>query len=363
VKKTSDDSLGVTTIEIPARLTDWIGSRLITLGFELNDSKKLAEKIKQLSDFYIENPNAATPESEVASLVYYFPLNYLRNQKIFQEAQNLGFLEGLDTFLDFGAGLGPSSWALQSLSPETSSPFKNHHWVEQQKSGKIYAELFEKEFGTSVQRHERFQNFSTHSMNAQKSLGVFSYSLTELAQFPPWAESLEALMIVEPSTQEDGRRLQELRSTLIAKGFSIWGPCIHEKPCPLLTHSKKDWCHDRLLLRRPPWLEKIESHLPWENKSLTMSYLLARKKSPPWKNKTSSHQARVIGDTLFEKGKTRQLICKDDERVFMAWLHKTHSEIPSVARGSLIRWPNEELKSNEIRAQGKIEYIPRPNSK
>jgi len=58
--------------------------------------------------------------------------------------------------------------------------------------------------------------------------------------------------------------------------------------------------------------------------------------------------SRVIGDTLREKGKTRQAICRNSEREFLAWLKKSGpaSEIP---RGSLISSQIYIKVGNELR--------------
>ncbi len=344
--------------ELPAQLTSFIEKRLEQLGTNLSKSQFLAQQIQTLSDFYIDNPKRETPDfsknkaAEIASLVYYFPLNFLRNLKVFKEAQRIKFLAEIENVIEFGAGLGPSSWAIKSISDFTS--LNNFLWIEKNSAVKNYADNF-----TQTYSQDKFllsQNFKEESITTwskKNSLAVFSYSLTELRELPQWSKDLEAIAIIEPSTQEDGRKLQELRSQLMQMGYSIWAPCLHELDCPLLKHSKKDWCHDRLLFSRPEWLEKIENHLPWKNNSLTFSYLLARKKAPPWKKSQQENTARVIGDTLYEKGKTRQMICKNDERLFLSWLSK-NSSAPQIPRGSVIQFSEHEQKSNEIRPSGEI---------
>lgn len=356
-----------TFFELPEFITRLIHERLRELKLKPDDFSFLAEQIQKLSDFYIANPSAPTPYqspqeiekspwAEVASLIYFFPLNYLRNLKVFREAHRLQFFQGLDQVIEFGAGFGPSSWALKTVERDSLSAsfaFKDFHWLETSPLAQTYADLFARQFKISPQVDARFGKNIPSKTDLKNTLAVFSYSFTELSQLPDWAEHCQALAIIEPSTQEDARRLQALRPQLIKMGFSLWAPCLHEQDCPLLKHSPKDWCHDRLLFHRPPWLEKIETHLAWENKSLTFSYLLARKKAPPWKGKTFSHEARVIGDTLFEKGKTRQMICKDEDRLFLAWLNK-QGPAPELPRGSWVKWNKDELKSNEIRPDGPI---------
>lgn len=344
--------------EIPAQLTAFIENRLEQLGTNLSNEKFLAQQIQTLSDFYIDNPKGETPDfsknkaAEIASLVYYFPLNFLRNLKVFKEANRIKFLNDIENVIEFGSGLGPSSWALKSISDLNN--INSFLWIEKNSSAKNYAENFTRLFPqNNFSLSQNYNEKTVSTWSKENSLAVFSYSLTELKELPQWSKDFEAIAIIEPSTQEDGRKLQELRSQLIQMGYSIWAPCLHEMDCPLLKHSKKDWCHDRLLFNRPSWLEKIENHLPWKNNSLTFSYLLARKKTPPWKKSQQENTARVIGDTLYEKGKTRQLICKNDERLFLSWLSK-NSSAPQIPRGSVIQWSEHEQKSNEVRPSGEI---------
>lgn len=342
--------------ELPTKITEFINQHCKNLGYQLEQHEILAQQIQKLSDFYIHNPKEKTPEfsnnkwAEIASLVYYFPLNFLRNLKVFNEAQRVGFFQDITNVVEFGSGFGPSSWAIKCLSEQI--PVQRLLWIERNTDVSTYAESFKKMFSTNLEFFSLSQSYNEKicaDWQKQNTMAIFSYSLTELNELPQWCKNFEALAIIEPSTQEDGRRLQELRAQLIHQGYSIWAPCLHEQECPLLKHSKKDWCHDRLFFKKPQWLEKIENHLAWENNSLTYSYLLARKKTPAWKVSPPKNTARVIGDTLYEKGKTRQMICYNDERLFLAWLKKFYDEAPSIPRGQLASWDEFERKANEIR--------------
>jgi hypothetical protein len=104
-------------------------------------------------------------------------------------------------------------------------------------------------------------------------------------------------------------------------------------------HSKNDWCHDRIHLSPPQWLVSIENHLPFKNRTLTFSYLLASQQAAP-----ESRQIRLVGDQLQEKGKSKQLICRNDQREFLTWLHRD-GEIPELYRGDLIDLPEGILPS------------------
>ena len=322
------------TFEFPAHLEIQIDSHLKSLGFSLLDDRKIASCIQQMSDFYIQNPTLQTPWSEswvqAAQLAYYFPLNYLRSCAVAEEARRLNFFNGIQSFCEVGSGLG-------ALTAHLSENIGNGYCIEiSNEANTLHRKLFpEIKYG-----------FKNNSRSASVDLMAFSYVLTELQDLPQEAWRTEALFIVEPSTQEDGRRLMQLRQRLIDKGFSIWGPCTHHENCPLLSHSKKDWCHDRIHLRMPEWFLEIEKHLKFKNRTVTFSYLLARKTPVV---RTSTPQARVVGDMLEEKGKTKTMICRREEREFLSWLKKDKIDI-RLHRGDLLNidFPTEK-KGSEVR--------------
>lgn len=304
----------------------------------------IAHAILTLSDYYIQNPMASTPWNEkycqIAYRNYYLPLNFIRCKKVLDRGSEVGFFNDLRTFIDWGSGPGTASLALahseikkqiqeQILFDSSSTVFK------------IFQDLHQSLVKTQTLTHLDLQKYKN-----QNTCLIFSYSLTEITELPAGWNQFEALMILEPSTSQDGRKLLALREQLMANAYSIWAPCTHQTHCPLLINSKNDWCHDRAVVQAPSWFNELEQLLPMKNKTVTTSYLLARKQKPPENLKT---KARLTGDSLNEKGKTRQLICRNDQREFLTWMHKTTT--PQVfPRGELVDLNfNHELKSNEIR--------------
>ena len=89
-----------------------------------------------------------------------------------------------------------------------------------------------------------------------------------------------------------------------------------------------------------------------KNNTLTYSYLVASKTARDQKYRGA---VRVIGDTLPEKGKTRQMICRGPQREFFSWLHK-NGEPPMIPHGALVSDPgNFETKGGELRV-GPLSY-------
>ena len=332
---------------IPTQFESSISAALADYKLSLKDSKDLAKCVLALSNFFISQPEGQTPWHEswtqVAYLCYYLPLNAARLTAVITEGEKRGFFDGLEDVLDFGAGL-----ATASLSLSAARKFR-YTLIERAAEPQ---RLIEKHF-PFFKAHEWTRTFNSQRVgNGKKTLALFSYSLTELNDVPEWAHDCEAIMIAEPSTQQDGRKLLALRQKLIEKGYYAWAPCTHQNACPLLSQSKTDWCHDRIFFNAPAWFQKMEEQLPMKNRTLTTSYLLMRKTKP-----SEIHAARVVGDTLKEKGKDRQMICRGPDREFLAWMHKNKLQ-QDIPRGAQIEVPETLQKvSNELRVTSPLSII------
>jgi len=332
---------------IPTQIESSMSAALADYKLSLNDSKDLAKCVLALSNYFISEPEGQTPWHEswaqVAYLCYYLPLNSARLTAVIAEGEKRGFFNGLEEVLDFGAGLATASLSLSAA--------KNFRYTLIERASEPQR-LIEKHF-SFFKAHEWTRTFNSQRVgNGKKTLALFSYSLTELSDVPEWAYDCEAIMIAEPSTQQDGRKLLALRQKLIEKGYYAWAPCTHQNACPLLSQSKTDWCHDRIFFAAPTWFQKMEEQLPMKNRTLTTSYLLMRKTKP-----AEIHAARVVGDTLKEKGKDRQMICRGPDREFLAWLHKNKLQ-QDIPRGGLIELPDSVQKvSNELRVTSTLSII------
>jgi ribosomal protein RSM22 (predicted rRNA methylase) len=298
----------------------------------------------------VQNPDDLTPwEKEYcqkAYRYYYLPLNYIRNENVIQRGLQVGFFNGIQSTVDWGAGPATASLALAKTLPQN---LKKQILIDQSETAlKVFSDLKDHLKSPEYTSQLKLKNLN---IDYQKTLLTFSYSLTEMKKLPDGFFDFDSIMILEPSTQDDGRKLSELRNELIQKGYFIWAPCTHQKNCPLLTLSKTDWCHDRFHVQAPDWFWETEKHLPFKNKTITTSYLLAKKSAPP---ENLKNYARTVGDSMEEKGKTRQLVCRATEREFLTWMHK-QTEPQVIPRGELVQLPDEiEKKSNELRIKAMI---------
>jgi hypothetical protein len=345
------------SVPFPESYDAALAALLARHGLTLHDSPKLAAAVMKLSDHYLSRPSdGPTPQTPwhqpwaaVAYAVYFFPLNYLRVRAVVEEAVRRGFLSGLSELVDFGAGLGTVALALADAAPGT---FSRGEAIERADGPRL---LYDALAGRASPRLDlawsKDKARAKTDGNASRRLHSFSFALTELPSPPPWTEDAEALMLIEPATHQDGRRLLALRQGLLSRGFHAWAPCTHQGACPLFAESERDWCHDRITWTPPDWWRAMAKHLPMRNATLAMSYLLMRRTPPPSEPAATAgaQLARLTGDAQRFKGVTRQMICRGAAREFLAWQHRD-GEPPALPRGLRVELaPSVLVKGRELR--------------
>ena len=336
-------------LSFPINLLKAQQSALLRLGVDPSDSRTLAAAVKLLSDFYVKHPEKSTPWQEdwakIAYLIYYLPLNWWRAYGVISRGQQLNFFHGFDHYLDFGSGLGSVSHAFDVAEIK----FRSGVCVERHHEAALIHQSLASESLTPLS----WTTEVTAAAIEEKTLAVFSYSFTELKDLPEWVHKCDGLMLIEPSTRDDARRLQTLRSQLLRGDWHVWGPCTHSLECPLLVKSERDWCHDRFLWQQPLWLKAVEEHLPIKNGTLPCSWMMF-KKNPP--NSFEIDHARITGDLQKFKGHAKQLVCRGPEREFLSWQKKIFRNYPDIPRGSLVRLAEgAAIKGDEIRLSGEGE--------
>lgn len=325
------------SFQFPRELEQRLEALLKSKGRSLEDVSRLAAEVQKISDHFTEIEGLKTPwEFWAGYMIYYFPLNVVRLRAVFEESFRSFPWEQITHIIDFGSGPGTTHAALESTSLSTKKIL----------SVEIESRAIEIHKSLNLTKWPNSWAAKLPAKIESGTLGIFSYSLLEETSLEKRLPEFDHLLIVQPSTRTQGRRLLEIRQHLQAMGYASWAPCTHQEACPLLTQSKHDWCHDRIQLEAPAWFEPLERHLPMSNRTLTFSYWFASRTEKP---SMETNKARIVGDTLYEKGKVRQMVCRGPNREFLSWL-KRDGEPPMIPRGSLIDLPdNVEVKGNELR--------------
>lgn len=303
---------------------------LANLGVDPNHHHAIAKAIMTMSDFYAKHPEKSSPWehtwAQIAYVAYYMPLNWWRLCGVLARGQQLKFFDGFEHYVDFGSGLGSLGFAFDYHG----LVFGSGQCLERSSEAISIHRQLAKRSGTSIE----WIRSGLPKYLKPRTLAVFSYSLTELDSLPDWVKECEGILIVEPSTKSDSRRLQTLRSQLLAQGWYVWGPCTHSGGCPLLIHSERDWCHDRFQWTQPNWLKEIENQMPIKNGTLPCAWLMMRRDPPV---ESSRLRGRMTGDLQEFKGYAKQLICRGEEREFLAWQKKDFKKsYPQFGRGDLV---------------------------
>jgi SAM-dependent methyltransferase len=158
-----------------------------------------------------------------------------------------------------------------------------------------------------------------------------------------------ALVILEPALRESSRELQALRDHLESGArLSVFAPCTHGAPCPMLLAGERDWCHEELPLALPAPLAQVArgAGLRWEG--LSYSYLVVRKQSGRLSDTT-----RLVGGPIESKGRTEWHGCDARGLTRIARLERYRGAgdpLADAGRGSLVRIPEDADRSGTLRS-------------
>lgn len=211
----------------------------------------LATRAADLSAGYRDRRASAATVADNSDVAAYaltrLPATYASLEAALQRLANRmpGFVP--KTLLDLGCGPGTASWAALEAFPsieratliDSSPPF--------------LAAARELASGHPVLSDATI----SHGNIAAPPEGPFDliivgYALTELPDPAAvidrlWSATAGVLVIVEPGTPRDYRRLMSARTKLIELGATIAAPCPHDLACPIVA---PDWCHFSVRLNR-----------------------------------------------------------------------------------------------------------------
>ncbi|MDO8644674.1 MAG: small ribosomal subunit Rsm22 family protein [bacterium] len=183
------------------------------------------------------------------------------------------------------------------------------------------------------------------------------------------------IRIVEPALRKTTRELMELHDALLEKQVAvIEAPCLHQKACPMLKESGRDWCHTYLEWQRPKLIEDFDKRVGIRKDYLKCSYLILsspspqpspqgereqKKESPPQfggrAREGGSLQYRAVSSLMGENGKAKVVLCggKGESLLHTERLNKDRSDknacFDELKRGDLVEMPSVERISKETK--------------
>jgi ribosomal protein RSM22 (predicted rRNA methylase) len=320
-----DLSAGAVKTKLIRKLLEKYAEACSALSFGLTRNKQ-----EFLREGYLDSK-----EARDAYLVYFTTTNLLKGVPPLREfyASN-GFCEFKELrVLDLGCGAGAATWGLLAFLDEISSAFPlSLTFADIVKENLAVCRKFlsHSEKGVSIDASYIHTDLSGSSLTSE-SLTVHSpYQLimmmntlnelpeendeTLLQRLFGMLDTNGAIIIVEPASREESRRLLRFRDRAVGRGLTVYSPCTHQNNCPALIKDA-DWCHTEIEWERPEFIALIDEKIGNLRLSLKSSYVVLTKNGNTLsKALDESGLSRIVSEVFIEKGRRRAFLCNDSGR-------------------------------------------------
>lgn len=210
----------------------------------------------RLSEAYRANRSSREAVPDAAGVAAYvqsrLPATYAAVTAVLDRLQALRPDLAPGALIDLGAGPGTASWAAATIFPTLT----DIAMVERDAGFRAVAARLASGGPEALQRADIVAGDLADPASlptGRFDLAVVAYALTELDAGA--AERLvrhllglaARVVIIEPGTPRDHRRLMAVRQVALSAGARILAPCPHAQHCPL---PDDDWCHTSVRLPR-----------------------------------------------------------------------------------------------------------------
>ncbi len=289
--------------------------------------KRLAAEVRALSDAYNAGEfwRSRTRGALAARLLFSFPRDVPKMACAARELAFAGRLSGALRVLDVGAGLGASTWGLaRLLAARGERASLDATFVDDDPAALEIARAIARARARDGQVDVRI---ATDAPSGKYDVVLVGQALGEMtadegAQTERLVDLLAtrladdgSLVVVEPALADRTRRLHRVRDALLARGVTVFAPCLHAAPCPMLADeghgAGKSWCHEDLPIDLPAPIAAVAraAGLRWQG--LTFSYLVLRNDGATLQGALGSPRgaARVVSLPIVTKGKRELYLC------------------------------------------------------
>jgi SAM-dependent methyltransferase len=305
------------------------------------DAAKLGAAVAALSASYNDasRARASAKDAGAARLGFSFARDVPKSAGAVRELVGTGRLalrgETLRV-LDVGAGLGATTWGVvRALEAAGGRGIVEATWVDADAGALALAgEILRERQKSAPSAIELRVRTVVRGAGPFDDLGAFDLVLagqvlSELdvgadpgarverhaALLATWLENRVdahgSLVVVEPALRDRTRHLHRVRDALAGRA-TIFAPCLHAAPCPMLA-SEGDWCHEDLDVDLPAGLVPVARAAGLRREGLTFSYLVLRKDGATLAGSLDAParagRLRVVSGRMPSKGKLEAFVC------------------------------------------------------
>ena len=254
-------------------------------------------------------PILATRVHVAAYAAYRMPATHAALARVLDDVSRSGLAPR--TLLDLGGGTGAAAWAAAGAFESLVSITV----LDQVEDALTLGRELVAEAPSPVLARATFRRAVAGAWPAlEADLVTVSYVLSELddaQQDTLVADAMRrgrALVVAEPGTPDGYARVLRVRSTLLAAGWVLLGPCPHAADCPL---AQGDWCHFAARVSRSAEHRRLKgAELSYEDEKF--SWVAAAAPGVVEPMPAEERSGRILRHPLKRKGFVEFHVCRPD---------------------------------------------------
>jgi ribosomal protein RSM22 (predicted rRNA methylase) len=315
-------------------------------------------------------------------LLYYMTTNLLKIIPPLRELALSGFFEK-DSLrvLDLGTGTGAAAWGLMTyLRNENKEANLNLVLTDSVKENLIEADNFSRNYIPHLSKIPKisFEQYNLEDLHnipgavkekAPYSLITMMNVLNELPEENDKAlldmmlsllEYQGAIIMIEPATRIESRRLLRFRDLAVKESVTIYAPCTRQDGCPALI-DEDNWCHSEVAWDRPAFIKAIDEITGMLRLSLKYSYVILRKDGMILSKALQKNNLyRVVSQRFDEKGRVRAYLCGEDGRnehvINKRDVSESNRDFAEIERYDVVSLTGKEIREHDIKLPNGAEF-------
>lgn len=292
-----------------------------------NTQKNLSQNFRKISDKYLgekTGKSLLTNKDEViAYAISRMPATYCAVWKAFHLSLEIIKNEKFKSLIDVGAGTGSASLAISNqVNLDKIICFERE--AEMINLGK---ELLSTDVVLSHANWENvdiLQNVTSNVADivvASYILNEFSEDMLFVALEKLWNMTGKLLLIVEPGTPKDYKRMMLIKRFLLKKGANIVAPCTSASECKI---KDDDWCNFSCRVERTKLQKSVKNaEVPYEDEKFTFLAFSRAK----YENQVS----RIIRTPIIKTNLVKLKLCENGE-IIERDITKSEKDLYKIAR-------------------------------